>query len=390
MRFCGLSVSVVLCCQLVSALLPENSPEDATLFFEGLASKYGHPARKYDVITKDGYILTLHNLPGRSRVPVLLMHGFHATSDAWLLRGNISLAIVLANAGHDVWVANSRGNRYSRRHQHLDPDRDPAFWNYSFHEMGLYDLTATIDKVLEKTGAEKLNAIGHSQGTMLFFALGSTRPEYNAKINILIALGPVCFLNHIPPTFSAIIKLIPTWGKIMYEQNIYEAFNKPTRGIIRQLCTLPVVGYQLCFEGVIFTIVGRDSKEYSPEFAEVLFPHFPTSGSVKNILHLAQLHNRATFAQYDYGFLKNIAVYGASIPPEYDLSKVAMPVAIIVGDNDKLSTLKDVSTLRSKLPNVVDYVVSPYKQFNHLDDIWGAHMDVYLNPYIFKILEQYS
>ncbi|XP_039753387.1 lipase 1-like [Pararge aegeria] len=389
MRFYNLSATLTVFCQFVLVLSQTNLPEDATLYFEELASKYGHPARKYEVATEDGYILTLFNLPG-TKDPVLLMHGMQGTSDIWMLRGNISLPIVLANAGFDVWVGNNRGNRYSRKHRYLDPDNDAAFWDFSFHELGVYDLSAMIDKVLESTGANQINAIGHSLGTTLFFVLGSTKPQYNAKVNVLIALAPVCYLNNIPPLMSTFFKLAPLIGKSFKNLNIYEVFDKPARDIVRQLCSLPLIGYEICIEGVLFAIVGSDPKELSREFTKIVYPHFPSSGSLKNFLHLAQLHNRRTFAHYDYGLLRNKAVYGSSVPPEYELNKVTMPVAIIVGENDKLSVLKDVQILRKKLPNVVSYAVSPHAAFNHLDDIWGAHMDVYLYPYVFKVLEQYS
>jgi len=39
---------------------------------------------------------------------------------------------------------------------------DQEFWNFSFHEMGVYDLPANIDFVIEKTGVDKIDYVGHS------------------------------------------------------------------------------------------------------------------------------------------------------------------------------------------------------------------------------------
>lgn len=37
----------------------------------------------------------------------------------------------------------------------------------SFDEMAKYDLPATIDFILKKTGQDKLHYVGHSQGTTI-------------------------------------------------------------------------------------------------------------------------------------------------------------------------------------------------------------------------------
>ena len=52
-------------------------------------------------------------------------------------------------------MGNNRGCAYSLEHVSLDPndkDDEPIYWNFSFEEMGVYDLPAEIDFILEKTG----------------------------------------------------------------------------------------------------------------------------------------------------------------------------------------------------------------------------------------------
>lgn len=42
----------------------------------------------------------------------------------WLLNSpEQSLALILADHGYDVWIANTRGTSFSRRHVSLDPDK---------------------------------------------------------------------------------------------------------------------------------------------------------------------------------------------------------------------------------------------------------------------------
>lgn len=112
-----------------------------------------------------------------------------------------SLVFILANLGYDTWVANPRGTTHSRKHLTLDPDDDKStFWDFSFHNIGYYDIPATIDYILETTGQEKIFYIGHSQGTTAFFAMTSERPEYNEKVRLMVALAPVVFMENMPST----------------------------------------------------------------------------------------------------------------------------------------------------------------------------------------------
>lgn len=117
---------------------------------------------------------------------------------------------ILADKGYDVWLGNSRGNVYSMKHtsrsaHSIFPSERKLYWSFSWHEIGVYDLPASIDYILGKTGAKKLQYIGHSQGTTAFFVMASERPEYNDKIEMMHALAPVAYLTNV---FSPIIKVL--------------------------------------------------------------------------------------------------------------------------------------------------------------------------------------
>lgn len=105
-----------------------------------LIESHGYPRESHEVVTEDGYILTVHRIPrgpndtesnNVTRPAVLLHHGVMASSACWVLRGpDKDLVYLLVQNGYDVWLSNCRGNAYSRKHVSLDPDRDKMFWRY--------------------------------------------------------------------------------------------------------------------------------------------------------------------------------------------------------------------------------------------------------------------
>lgn len=80
--------------------------------------------------------------------PVILMqHGVADSSDSFILNdADKSPAFIAAAQGYDVWLPNSRGNKYSRNHE-LYTDRDEKYWDYSFSDISKYDLPAFIEYI---------------------------------------------------------------------------------------------------------------------------------------------------------------------------------------------------------------------------------------------------
>lgn len=357
--------------------------------FTQIANGLGYAVQEYDVVTQDDYILKLFHIPGDRSKPILLMHGIIDSADTFIIRGNTSLAAALADAGYDVWVGNSRGSRYSRRHLFLDSNTDKEFWDFSFHELGYYDLPAMIDFVLDNTGTKTLNAIGHSQGNSIFLVLGATRPEYNEKINVMISLSPVCYLNNIKNSVSHLMKFTPVIDRFytfIGEDEFLGDGTIPIR-LFRYVCGSKK-SYSVCAKGM-FSLAGSDPDEMELDFFPTVVAHYPTGTSMKNVIHVSQIGIKRSFARFNYG-LKNIEVYNSSDPPEYDLGKVSMKIALLAGRNDEISRLEDVKQLMSKLPNVVKFTIINHERFNHIDAVWGRNMVVYLFPSIFDILSKYG
>ncbi|XP_038209476.1 lipase 1-like [Zerene cesonia] len=359
--------------------------------FTEITESYGLKTESYEVVTEDAYILKLFHIPGSVGPPILLVHGYVDSSDTWVIRGEDSLGITLARKSHDLWFANCRGNHYSRNHLRLDPDRNVSFWDFSFHEIGFYDMPALIDAVLNRTQWQKLNLIGHSQGNTVFYILGSTKPEYNDKINLAVALSPVCFFHKSSSPMSIFLKNYPLTQTLLKSLNIHEFFgyNSKSVRILRKVCSMPDIGYKLCIVLGIFFISGEDTDELEEDFENTMFYHYPAGASSKSFVHYEQVGTSRRFARFDYGRIGNLATYESPEPPLYDLSKVKMPIVLLAGKNDNLSSLDDVEVLRSKLTNVVEFVVVPHQKMNHVDFIWGRNARKYLFPYIFKALHRY-
>ena len=93
-----------------------------------------------------------------------MQHGLFSSAYCWISNyAETSPAFVAARAGYDVWLGNSRGNTFSRKHIKYDPDVDRAdFWDFTWFDMGKYDVPAVIDYIQSKTGGQKVAYAGHS------------------------------------------------------------------------------------------------------------------------------------------------------------------------------------------------------------------------------------
>jgi lysosomal acid lipase/cholesteryl ester hydrolase len=75
------------------------------------------------------------------------VHGLVDSADSWLINGRKnSIGFILADAGYDVWLANTRGNKYSERHLTLNPDQDVQYWkNALTYDVAKYDFPSFIE-----------------------------------------------------------------------------------------------------------------------------------------------------------------------------------------------------------------------------------------------------
>ncbi|XP_046625247.1 lipase 3-like isoform X1 [Neodiprion virginianus] len=393
---------------------------------------HGYPAETHHAWTKDGYRLEMHRVPrplseripigttamdedspvqsgssedlpsaaGRprptrvlnDRLPVLVLHGLLSSSADFVLLGpQKALAYALCDSGYDVWLGNSRGNAYSQIHKQYTI-KDKQFWDFSWHEMGYYDLPAMIDYILEVTGHTSMYYVGYSQGTTIFYVMASELPEYNSKIRAMVSLAPIAFLAH---QRSPLIKCtvhfynLMEWGSSYC--NIHQWFPR-NKLQARALGTLIRNAPGPLTKGVctswLYLIAGFGSNQLDKAMLPLIFGHFPAGSSYKQIIHYGQSVQSGSFQKFDYGKKKNLEIYGSIQPPKYNLDKVKVPVTIFYSENDFMTDPRDVARLADKLPNVIEKYKIPYAKFNHIDYLWGVDAKTLVYNYVIKILKR--
>ncbi|XP_046395142.1 lipase 3-like [Ischnura elegans] len=353
----------------------DNLP-DVYLKTPDLIRYHGYAVEEHEVVTKDGYYLTMHRIPyGIGQTPtkgkpvVFLQHGLFCSSSDWVIMGpGKGLAFILADAGYDVWMGNARGNTYSSKNV---GKTESQYWDFSWNEMGMYDLPAEIDYVIAQTGEEHMFYVGHSMGTTMFYVMGALRPEYNSKIRAHFSLAPVAFMDGVRSPMRLLAPFVNQIKWISKFLGINQFFpSSDFYGFIGDaLCKDEAITQSLC-TNVIFLICGYDSKELNQTTIPVIMGHTPAGASTRQVLHYAQEINSGKFRKYDYG-LKNFLVYHSLHPPDYDLSLVTAPVYLFYSGNDWLSGEENVMQLYEKLGNAQGRFRVVHEDFNHLDYLWA-------------------
>ncbi|XP_043465854.1 lipase 1-like [Leptopilina heterotoma] len=366
-----------LCLLLITYNFFTSAKSDSTNVTQklvDLVSGYGYPFEIHHVETEDGYTLEVHRIPhgkenddkGSSKSVAFLKHGLVDSSASFMFAGpNVSLAYLLADSGYDVWMSNSRGNVYSRQHKIYSP-RKTAFWNFSWHEFGIYDSPAVIDYILNKTSEKKVFHVCVSEGCSELYVMTSLKPEYNEKIHMSVNLAPAVFFRN--PSSSAIAAFYtPYMIKEIFSLFGYGRVfdHSPLGAITNVFCQPGKVTHYFCVI-MNYLIMGFDWFQTDFDRLSTFLEYYPAGASIKQFIHFGSLiQYSGTFRQFDYGRAKNREVYKSLLPPKYPLEKVTIPVAIFSGLSDPFISVKDVEILSKRLRNLVDRTI--LENFNHID-----------------------
>uniref|UniRef100_A0A672V955 AB hydrolase-1 domain-containing protein n=1 Tax=Strigops habroptila TaxID=2489341 RepID=A0A672V955_STRHB len=296
--------------------------------------------------------------PGPNPV-VFLQHGLLGEGSHWVENlSNNSLGFILADSGYDVWLGNSRGTSWSQRHQHLSADQ-AEFWDFSFHEMAMYDLPAMINFILQKTGQKQIYYIGYSQGCTIAFIAFSSMPELAQKIKLFFALAPVVTVKH---ARSPIMKL-----SFLLDRQFKTLQVGDCSMFLPQLCRNQLL-HKPC-ANLLFLLGGYNEKNFNM----VSVPGLCGVGTC----WLAAVDNSSSSSKPPVSLQET--------PPLYHVEEMPVPTAVWSGGQDWAADWRDIRLLLPRIAHLVTYSHMP--DWNHWDFIWGLDAPARLYSSILELME---
>ncbi|KAG8048041.1 hypothetical protein GUJ93_ZPchr0008g12127 [Zizania palustris] len=363
----------------------------------------GYACEEHEVTTADGYILGLQRIPmgrggaaaggwgGGARQPVLLQHGVLVDGMTWLLGSpEESLAYILADGGFDVWIANNRGTRWSRRHVSLDPS-SRSYWNWSWDELVVNDMPALVDYICSHTG-QKPHYVGHSMGTLVALAAFSEGRMVD-KLKSAALLSPVAYLSHIASPIGVVLARAFAVELISDVLGVaeFDPAAPQVSNLVRAFCRKPGMN---CYD----LLTAFTGKNYclNNSAADIFLKYEPQATSTKTLIHLSQTVRDGVVTKYDYVSPDvNVARYGQADPPTYDMSAipVGFPLFLSYGGRDALSDPADVGLLLDDLRRGHDrgdgLTVQYLEQFAHADFVIGVCAKDYVYNDVISFLHRF-
>jgi pimeloyl-ACP methyl ester carboxylesterase len=331
---------------LITTAVLAKDPSPSADFTE-FAQLSGYYCETHYVTTKDGYINTVFRITGKfgeadnkAKPVAILQHGLIDSSDTWITNDlNLAPGFKMVDAGYDVWFGNSRGNRYSRGHTSLKTSNS-AYWQFTWQHMATYDLPAFIDYVLAQTKQSKLVYVGHSQGTLTMTALLAEQPNYADKLTIYIALAPIGTVRNMDVTLlniAAHTSLVSVISDLGIDD--FLPWTSTGSNLIYAQCKI----LNLACTSVDYLFLGMTTDYDNKARFPVIYAHEPAGTSTLNMKHWSQMVNYSEYKmqKFDYGAKQNMAVYGSTTPPLYNLGNIRAKTAVFFGIADRLGDPRD-------------------------------------------------
>ena len=330
------------------------------------------------VITEDRYVntiwvLTSKDESNRNGESVILQHGLIDGGFTWLILGENSLAKKLCDEGYVVYLPYIRGTQFSRTHLDYDSSLNSKYWDFSFEQMAEYDLPAIINLVKKRDNVEKVNYIGHSQGTLIYFLAYMNNPEYIEKnVKKFVALGTVPNVNNAPHfliklfELSNILNLIPVKNFLTFPKEIGKVLVPFCTSKAKILCNTIL---SIAFSGL------KETRRVDYEkYGKNIYMYEPAGTSLQNMKHWIQIYKAKKVQKYDYGTIKNLIRYKSIHPPAYDLNrmkKYSVPSLMTISDSDPFCNPQDTLDFINNIEDKKVVKILSLTGYNHIDYFWA-------------------
>ncbi|CAD5225682.1 unnamed protein product [Bursaphelenchus xylophilus] len=367
----------------------------------GIIKHWGYQGEEHIAKTKDGWSLKIHRIPrGKNEVNdkpkrpvIILQHGIECSSDNWILNlPHQSPGFVFADAGFDVWMANSRGNIYT---SHANYSRhNSEFWHYTSDDMQRYDLPALFDLIANITGQSQFYYVGHSQGTYIMFTKLSDDPSFSHRVKKFFALGPGVRFQNIQGPFKFVCDSseAPILSRF-WDWTAYTEFGLGLLGqhivkfLTRWTCATSA---QKSYCSNIFYWFSGSSSTLNESRIAVYTNHIPTGISTATIQKYCQTIDPVTGGFKFYKFPtreENLEKYGQEDAPYYNLTKMDVPLYLYSCPNDILTTEQQLD--EAIIPNLKKGILKEdnrYHGFSHMDLLWGLNATEMVFEKIIKVI----
>ncbi|XP_066246257.1 lipase 3-like [Euwallacea similis] len=381
------ALTILLICRFGDVKATIWLDPDTGLNLYQFIAKYGYYYENYTVVTNDNYILNTVRIPrGRNesstsnstKPAVLLLHGIWSHPADFIIMGDRSIGFLLAEQGFDVFLMACRGNTYSPGHLNFSTD-SVEYWNFSWHEIGYYDIPANMDLITNVTGNVNMSFIGHSQGGTAFVVLAVTRPNYRARISVSHLFAPVVYMDYCRLPFFSYFKIVKeNLEDLLTDMHLNKGiltYNPLVLPLAILFCNINAPTKYLCIE--LHGITGPDPNQLNATKLTVIATNTPAGGSFKEVFHYLQVAKSSTFSLYDYRS-HNFLRYNHSEPPFYNLSSIDdIPIYIWYGANDYFSGTLDFIRLGNEIPSAKLKPVASIL-WNHMDFVFAIQGKEYV------------
>jgi len=116
------------------------------------------------------------------------------------------------------------------------------------------------------------------------------------------------------------------------------------------------------------------------------YAHLYSFTSVKSVVHWFQIMRNSAFQMYDDDVLSPVVRTTVSSyrPARFPTRNIVTPIVLLYGDQD---SLVHIETMLAQLPDHT--IAKPLHTYEHLDVLWGEHVDRDVIPEVLDALDYY-